>query len=89
MRAPDWRLADLGPDQLELLWAVESTLPGDVVLVFAPTRWGTIDGDVLAAEGLAVDDTLDAMTVEQLQTVEQAVGGIAVAYRLPTATVHP
>jgi hypothetical protein len=75
-----WTLADLGPEQLALIDEVERTIHTDVVLVFAPTRWGTVDDEVLAAEGLHPVE-LDPVELERLQGVEQRVGGVAVAYR--------
>jgi hypothetical protein len=75
-----WTLADLGPEQLALIDEAERTLDTDIVLVFAPTQWGTVDEEVLAAEGLHPVE-LDPVQLERLQGVEQRVGGVAVAYR--------
>ena len=54
-----WTFADLAPEQLTLVAEAERTLEPDVVLVFEPTRWGTVDEAMLADEGLHPVD-LDA-----------------------------
>jgi hypothetical protein len=74
-----WTLADLAPEQLTLLDETERTLAPAVVLVFKPTRWGTVDDATLAAEGLHPVD-LDADQLERLQGIERETGGVAVAY---------
>ena len=78
--ADQWTLADLGPEQLRLLDETEHELPGDVVLVFAPARWGTVDDETVAAEGLHPAE-LEPEHLERLRDLEREVGGIAVAYR--------
>jgi hypothetical protein len=79
--ADQWTLADLDADQLRLIDETEHELPGNVVLVFAPTRWGTVDEDTLDAEGLHPVE-LDDAQLARLQAVERQVGGVAVAYRM-------
>lgn len=79
--ADQWTLADLEPEQLRLIDETEHELPGNVVLVFAPTRWGTVDETTIDAEGLhPVELAPDQLA--RLQEVERRVGGVAVAYRL-------
>ncbi len=79
--ADQWTLAELEPEQLRLIDETEHELPGNVVLVFAPTRWGTVDESTIDAEGLhPVDLAPDQLA--RLQEVERRVGGVAVAYRL-------
>ena len=58
----------------------ERTLDTDVVMVFQPTRWGTVDDRMLAAEGLHPVE-LEADQLECLQGLERLIGGVAVAYR--------
>jgi hypothetical protein len=82
--ADQWTLADLDPEQLRLIDETEHQLPGNVVLVFAPTRWGTVDEEVLDAEGLHPVD-LEPEQLARLQEVERQVGGVAVAYRIDHA----
>jgi hypothetical protein len=79
--ADQWTLAELDADQLRLIDETEHELPGNVVLVFAPTRWGTVDEDTLDAEGLHPVE-LDDAQLARLQAVERQVGGVAVAYRM-------
>ena len=74
-----WTFADLAPEQLALLDETERTLEPAVVLVFKPTRWGTVDDTTLAAEGLHPVD-LDADQLARLQDIERETGGVAVAY---------
>lgn len=78
--ADQWTLADLEPEQLRLIDETEHELPGNVVLVFAPTRWGTVDDMTIDAEGLHPVD-LEPDQLAKLQEVERRVGGVAVAYR--------
>ncbi|MEX2183026.1 MAG: hypothetical protein WEC14_01120 [Chloroflexota bacterium] len=75
-----WTYADLAPEQLALVDEAERTLDTDIVLVYRPTTWGTVDEETLAAEGLHPVD-LDPVQLECLQGMERMVGGIAVAYR--------
>ena len=79
MAQQQWTLADLAPEQLTLLDETERALEPAVVLVFKPTRWGTVDDEVLAAEGLHPVD-LDDDQLERLRDVERRTGGVAVAY---------
>jgi hypothetical protein len=79
--ADQWTLAELDAEQLRLIDETEHELPGNVVLVFAPTRWGTIDEETLDAEGLHPVE-LDDAQLARLQAVERQVGGVAVAYRI-------
>jgi hypothetical protein len=74
-----WTLADLAPEQLALLDETERTLQPAVVLVFKPTRWGTVDDATVAAEGLHPVE-LDEAQLERLRAVERETGGVAVAY---------
>lgn len=76
----EWTLADLEPEQLTLLDETERALEPAVVLVFKPTRWGTVDERMLADEGLHPVE-LDADQLARLQAVERKTGGVAVAYR--------
>ncbi|CAN5490506.1 hypothetical protein BH20CHL7_BH20CHL7_18270 [soil metagenome] len=75
-----WTYADLAPEQLALVDEAERTLDTDIVLVYRPTTWGTVDEEMLEAEGLHPVD-LDPVQLECLQGMERMVGGIAVAYR--------
>ena len=75
-----WTLADLEPEQLTLLEEVERTLDTGVVLVFKPSRWGTVDEETVAAQGLHPVD-LEPAELERLRDLEREVGGVAVAYR--------
>ena len=79
--ADQWTLADLEPEQLRLIDETEHDLPGNVVLVFAPTRWGTVDETTIDAEGLQPVE-LAPDQLARLQEVERRVGGVAVAYRM-------
>ena len=79
--ADQWTLADLDAEQLRLIDETEHELPGNVVLVFAPTRWGTVDPETLDAEGLHPVE-LEPEQLARLQEVERRVGGVAVAYRM-------
>jgi hypothetical protein len=79
--ADQWTLAELDAEQLRLIDETEHELPGNVVLVFAPTRWGTVDEETLDAEGLHPVE-LDDAQLARLQAVERQVGGVAVAYRI-------
>jgi len=80
MADQEWTLADLEPEQLTLLGETERALGPAVVLVFKPTRWGTVDDRMLADEGLHPVE-LDAEQLAQLRDVERSTGGVAVAYR--------
>ncbi len=75
-----WTLAELAPEELALVNEAERTLDTDIVMVYRPTRWGTVDEDTVAAEGLHPVE-LDAVQLECLLGLEQMVGGVVVAYR--------
>ena len=82
--ADQWTLAELAPEQLRLIDETEHDLPGNVVLVFAPTRWGTVDESIIEDEGLHPVE-LEPEQLAKLQEVERRLGGVAVAYRLDSA----
>ena len=75
-----WTYADLAPEQVALVDEAERTLDTDIVMVYRPTRFGTVDEELLAAEGLRPVE-LDAVQLECLQGLERMVGGVVVAYR--------
>lgn len=75
-----WTLAELAPEQLELVNEAERTLDTDIVMVYRPARWGTVDEDTVAAEGLHPVE-LDPIQLECLLGLEQLVGAVVVAYR--------
>jgi len=75
-----WTYADLGPEQIALVNEAERTLDTDIVMVYRPTRFGTVDEELLAAEGLHPVE-LDPVQLECLQGLERMVGGVVVAYR--------
>lgn len=79
MSADGWTFADLAPDQLDLLNEAERTLDTDIVMAYAPSRWGTVDPDTVA-DGLRPVD-LEASQLECLQGLERMVGRVLVAYR--------
>jgi hypothetical protein len=79
MSADGWTFADLAPDQLALLTEAERTLDTDIVMAYAPSRWGTVDPDTVA-DGLRPVD-LETSQLECLQGLERMVGGVLVAYR--------
>jgi hypothetical protein len=78
--ASQWSYAELRPDQLELVAEAERTLDTDVVMVYRPSAWGTVDPEVVTADGLRAVD-LEPTQLECLQGLEQRVGGVMVAYR--------
>lgn len=75
-----WTYADLAPEQVALVDEAERTLDTDIVMVYRPTRFGTVDEDLLAAEGLHPVE-LDPVQLECLLGLERMVGGVVVAYR--------
>ena len=79
MSADGWTFADLAPDQLDLLNEAERTLDTDIVMAYAPSRWGTVDPDTVA-DGLRPVD-LEASQLECLQGLERMVCRVLVAYR--------
>lgn len=75
-----WTFAQLAPDQLALVNEAERTLDTDIVLVYEPSEWGTVDDMTVEAQGLE-PVALDPVQLECLQGMERMVGGVAVAYR--------
>ncbi len=81
--ATEWAYADLAPEQLALVDEAEQSLDGDVVMVYRPSAWGTVDPERVTAGGLRPDD-LEASQLELLQALEARLGGVIVAYRHET-----
>jgi hypothetical protein len=79
MSTEQWTFADLEPEQLALVIEAERTLDTDVVVAYAPSKWGTVDPDTVA-EGMHPVE-LEASQIEYLQGLERKVGGVLVAYR--------
>ena len=80
--AQEWSYADLAPDQVELVDETERAMPDDIVVVYRPSAWGTVDPEAVAELGLHPDD-LGPVQVAALQDLEARIGGVAVAYRRP------
>lgn len=78
--AQGWSYADLEPAQVDLVHEAEQRLDGDIVMAYAPSRWGTVDPDTVASGLEPVE--LEPDQLEYLRGIEQRVGGILVAYRL-------
>jgi len=78
--AIEWSLAELEPAQIDLVHEAERTLDTDVVMAYAPSRWGTVDPDAVGEHLHPVE--LEASQLECLQGLERMVGGVLVAYRL-------
>ena len=78
--AVEWTIAELEPAQIDLVHEAERTLDTDVVMAYAPTRWGTVDPDAVGETLTPVD--LEASQLEYLQGLERRVGGVLVAYRM-------
>jgi hypothetical protein len=78
--AIEWSFAELEPAQIDLVHEAERTLDTDVVMAYAPSRWGTVDPDAVGAHLHPVE--LEASQLECLQGLERMVGGVLVAYRL-------
>jgi hypothetical protein len=78
--AIEWSLAELEPAQIDLVHEAERTLDTDVVMAYAPSRWGTVDPEAVGEHLRPVD--LEASQLECLQGLERMVGGVLVAYRL-------
>jgi hypothetical protein len=79
MSADGWTFADLAPDQLALVNEAERTLDTDIVMAYAPSPWGTVDPDTVAAGMHPVE--LESSQLEYLRRLERRVGGVLVAYR--------
>lgn len=78
--ASQWSYADLGPEQLALVVEAERTLDTDVVMVYRPSAWGTVDPELVTADGLRPVE-LEPSQLECLRGLEERVGGVMVAYR--------
>jgi hypothetical protein len=78
--ASEWSYAELGPEQLALVVEAERTLDTDVVMVYRPSAWGTVDPEIVTADGLRPVD-LEPSQLECLQGLERQLGGVMVAYR--------
>ncbi len=78
--AIEWSFAELEPAQIDLVHEAERTLDTDVVMAYAPSRWGTVDPDAVGERLRPVE--LEASQLECLQGLERMVGGVLVAYRL-------
>ena len=81
--AIEWSFAELEPTQIDLVHEAERTLDTDVVMVYRPSAWGTVDPEVVTADGLRPVE-LEPTQLECLQGLEQRVGGVMVAYRRDT-----
>lgn len=79
MSVDGWTFADLEPAQLALVNEAERTLGTDVVMAYAPSPWGTVDPETVAAGLHPVE--LETSQLEYLQGLERKVGGVLVAYR--------
>jgi hypothetical protein len=78
--AVEWSFADLEPAQIDLIQEAERTLGTDVVMAYKPSRWGSVDPDVIGDTLRPVE--LEASQLEYLQGLERKVDGVLVAYRL-------
>jgi len=78
--AVEWSFADLEPAEIDLVHEAERTLETDVVMAYAPTRFGTVDPEAVGETLTPVE--LEASQLEYLQGLERKVGGVLVAYRL-------
>jgi hypothetical protein len=78
--AVEWSFAELEPAQIDLVHEAERTLHTDVVMAYTPSRFGTVDPDVVGENLSPVE--LEASQLEYLQGLEHTVGGVLVAYRL-------
>lgn len=79
MPTAGWKFADLEAEQVALVVEAERTLQTDVVMVYEPSAWGTVDPDTIG-DGLDPAD-LEPSQLEYLQGLERNVGGVLVAYR--------
>jgi hypothetical protein len=80
MTTGGWTFADLEADQVALVAEAERRLDMDLVMAYAPSKWGTVDPETVA-EKLAPAE-LEASQLEYLQGLERMVGGVLVAYRI-------
>ena len=78
--AVEWTFAELEPAEIDLVHEAERTLDTDVVMAYAPTRFGTVDPEAVGETLTPVE--LEASQLEYLQGLERKVGGVLVAYRL-------
>lgn len=78
--ASEWSYADLAPDQLALVSEAEAALHDDIVMVYRPSAWGTVDPDTVTAEGLRPDD-LGPADLGRVRRLEERLGSVVVAYR--------
>jgi len=78
--ADAWTFAQLDPAKLALVTEAERTLDTDIVMVYEPARFGLVDEDTVAEQGLAPVE-LDPSQLECLQGLERMIGGVAVAYK--------
>ena len=81
--ADAWTFAPLDPAKLALVNEAERTLDTDIVMVYSPSRYGVVDEETLAEQGLA-PVALEPSQLECLQGLERMVGGVAVAYKRTT-----
>ncbi len=81
--AGEWSYAELAPEQLELVEEAERTLGTDVVMAYRPSTWGTVDPEIVSADGLRPVD-LGPTQLARLQGLEARVGAVMVAYRRDT-----
>jgi hypothetical protein len=80
MALDGWSFADLEADEVALVVEAERALDTDVVMAYAPSRWGTVDPESVG-ENLDPAE-LEADQIEYLRGLERRVGGVLVAYRL-------
>ncbi len=78
--AIEWSFAELEPAQIDLVHEAELTLDTDVVMAYAPSRYGTVDPEAVGEHMHPVE--LEASQLAYLQGLERKVGGVLVAYRL-------
>lgn len=81
--AEAWTFAQLDEAKLALVAEAERTLDTDIVMIYEPSRWGLVDEETVAEQGLEPVE-LEPSQLECLQGLETIVGGIAVAYRRTT-----
>lgn len=81
--AEAWTFAQLDEAKLALVAEAERTLDTDIVMVYEPSRWGLVDEETVAEQGLEPVE-LEPSQLECLQGLETMVGGVAVAYRRTT-----